>query len=379
MPVLLPYDPCQAPVTTSALEPMQLGAAMLSALSVSSQLNKVLRSHYLSLPQGGLCQVTYVWINDSGEGVQRKTQTLESEPSSIEDIPKWNFGGFSTNHSVINTRILVPVCMFRDPFTLDPNEPVLCEALKNNHKPAETNYQHVCKKIMEKVKDFRPWFGMEQEYTLLGIDGHPYSRPSNGYPKPQGPYYCGVGADRAYGRDIWEFQVGPCEGIVAGDHLWIARYLLHRVREDFGVIATLDPKPIPGNWNGSGCHTNFSTEATRAEGGLEHIEKMIEKLHAHHIQHIQISDPHGGQDNQRRLTGFNLTSNIHEFSAAVDSRKVSIRIPLHVSQDKRGYLEDRRPAANCDPYAVTGAIARTCLMVDEVEDLLRDLDINYLE
>ncbi|XP_058271796.1 glutamine synthetase-like [Hemibagrus wyckioides] len=106
---------------------------------------------------------------------------------------------------------------------------------------------------------------------------------------------------------------------------------------------------------------------------------MIEKLHAHHIQHIQISDPHGGQDNQRRLTGFNLTSNIHEFSAAVDSRKVSIRIPLHVSQDKRGYLEDRRPAANCDPYAVTGAIARTCLMVDEVEDLLRDLDINYLE
>ncbi|KAK3524135.1 hypothetical protein QTP70_018037 [Hemibagrus guttatus] len=380
---------------------------MSSTLSVSSQLNKVLRSHYLSLPQGGLFQVTYVWIDGSGEGLRSKTRTLESEPSSIEDIPEWNFDGSSTNQSEIadSDMILVPVSIFKDPFTLDPNKLVLCEVLKNNRKPADTNHRYVCKKIMEKVKDFRPWFGMEQEYTLLGIDGHPYSWPSNGFPKPQGPYYCGVGADRAYGRDIvechykaciyagikicgsnaevkpsqWEFQVGPCEGIVAGDHLWMARFLLHRVCEDFGVIATLDPKPIPGNWNGAGCHTNFSTEATRAEGGLEHIEKMIEKLRACHVQHIRISDPHGGQDNKRRLTGFNETSSIHEFSAAVASRGVSIRIPLNVSQDKRGYLEDRRPAANCDPYAVTSAIARTCLMEDEVEDLLSYLDIDDLE
>lgn len=99
-------------------------------------------------------------------------------------------------------------------------------------------------------------------------------------------------------------------------------------------------------------------------------------MRAHHIQHIRISDPHGGQDNQRRLTGFNETSNIYEFLAAVANRGVSIRIPLQVAQDKRGYLEDRRPAANCDPYAVTSAIARTCLME---EDILNDLDINDLE
>ncbi|XP_047661863.1 glutamine synthetase-like [Tachysurus fulvidraco] len=367
-------------------------------------LPKVRSSHYLSLPQGGLCQVTYVWIDESGESLRCKTRTLESEPSSIEDIPEWNCV-FVSHPVTLNTMILVPVCIFRDPFILDPNKLVLCEVLKINRKPADTNHRHACKKIMEKVKDSILWLGMEQEYTLLGIDGRPYSWPSNSYPKPQGPYYCGVGADRAYGRDIvechykaciyagikicgtnaeempsqWEFQVGPCEGIVAGDHLWMARFLLHRVCEDFGVIASLDPKPIPGNWNGAGCHTNFSTVATRAEGGLEHIEMIIEKLRARHVQYIRVSDPHGGQDNQRRLTGLNETSNIHEFSAAVDSHDVSIRIPLQVSQDKRGYLEDRRPAANCDPYAVTGAIAQTCLMEDEEEDLLSDLDINHLE
>ncbi|XP_046723444.1 glutamine synthetase-like isoform X2 [Silurus meridionalis] len=380
---------------------------MSSSLSVSSQLNKMLRSYYLGLSQEGVCMVTYIWIDGSGEGLRSKTRTLQSEPSSIEDIPEWNFDGSSTDQasSSDSDMILAPVCMFRDPFTLDPNKLVLCEVLKSNRKPADTNHRYVCMKIMEKVKDFYPWFGLEQEYTIMGIDRHPYAWPSNGFPKPQGPYYCGVGADRAYGRDIveshykaciyagikisgsnaevkpsqWEFQVGPCEGIAAGDHLWMARFLLHRVCEDFGVIATLDPKPVPGNWNGAGCHTNFSTEATRAEGGLEHIERIIEKLHAHHIQHIRVSDPHGGQDNQRRLTGLHETSNINVFSAAVADRGASIRIPLQVGQDKRGYLEDRRPAANCDPYAVTAAIARTCLMEEEEEDREREREREFMQ
>lgn len=112
---------------------------------------------------------------------------------------------------------------------------------------------------------------------------------------------------------------------------------------------------------------------------FRHIEKIIEKLRARHVQHIRVSDPHGGQDNKRRLTGFNETSNIHEFSAAVANRGVSIRIPLQVGQAKRGYLEDRRPAANCDPYVVTGAFARTCLMEEDEENILNDLDINDLE
>ncbi|CAG13704.1 unnamed protein product, partial [Tetraodon nigroviridis] len=157
------------------------------------------------------------------------------------------------------------------------------------------NHRASCKKVMDKVADSRIWFGMEQEYTLFGMDGHPFSWPKNGYPAPQGQYYCGVGANNVFGRDIveshyraclyagvkicgtnaevmpsqWEFQVGPCEGIDMADHLWVARYLLHRVCEDFGIVASLDPKPMEGNWNGAGCHTNVSTWQMRGENGLK--------------------------------------------------------------------------------------------------------------
>ncbi|KAL2099483.1 hypothetical protein ACEWY4_003877 [Coilia grayii] len=362
------------------------------SVSESSLLCKTLRRHYLSLPQGQKCQVTYVWIDGSGEGLRNKTRTLEQEPKRLEDIPEWNFDGSSTSQAEGSNSdmFLIPICMFRDPFTLDPNKLILCEVLKYNRKPAETNHRYRCNQVMEEVKEQHPWFGMEQEYTLLGMDGYPYGWPKNGFPGPQGPYYCGVGADRAYGRDIvechykaclyagiricgtnaevmpsqWEFQVGPCEGIEMGDHLWMARFLLHRVCEDFGVVASLDPKPMKGNWNGAGCHTNFSTEAMRAEGGLSHIEKAIDKLSAKHQEHIRVYDPHGGLDNKRRLTGQHETSSIEGFSAGVANRGASIRIPRQVGQDKCGYFEDRRPSANCDPYAVIGAITRTCILLE---------------
>lgn len=365
------------------------------AVSDSSLLCKTLRQQYLSLPQGKKCQVTYVWIDGTGEGLRNKTRTLDEEPKCIEEIPEWNFDGSSTYQAEGSNSdmFLIPVAMFRDPFTYDPNKLVLCEVLKYNRKPAETNHRNNCNQVMEKVMEQHPWFGMEQEYTLLGIDGHPYGWPKNGFPGPQGPYYCGVGADCAYGRDVvechykaclyagvkicgtnaevmpaqWEFQVGPCEGIEMGDHLWMARFLLHRVCEDFGVVASLDPKPMKGNWNGAGCHTNFSTENMRSEGGLHYIEEAIDKLGKRHKEHIMVYDPRGGQDNMRRLTGHHETSSINEFSAGVANRGASIRIPRQVGQDRCGYFEDRRPSANCDPYAVTGAIARTCLLPEGEE------------
>ena len=187
-----------------------------------------------------------------------------------------------------------------------------------------------------------------------------------------GPYYCGVGANKVYGRDVveahylaclyagvkicgsnaevmpsqWEYQVGPCEGIESGDHLWMSRFILHRVCEDFGVVASLDPKPIPGDWNGAGCHTNFSTLPMRQPGGIEAIRQGIDKLERRHQHHIQWYDPTGGLDNQRRLTGNHETQRWDTFSYTVAHRGSSIRIPRHVSADEKGYFEDRRPASN---------------------------------
>lgn len=92
------------------------------------------------------------------------------------------------------------------------------------------------------------------------------------------------------------------------------------------------------------------------------IEKAIERLSKHHERHIQAYDPKQGKDNERRLTGFHETSSIHDFSAGVANRGASIRIPRHVAEEGKGYLEDRRPSSNCDPYSVSEVLVRTvCL------------------
>lgn len=306
------------------------------------------------------------------------------------ELPIWNFDGSSTGQAEgSNSDVyLHPVALYKDPFRLGTNQLVMCETYKHNKKPTETNHRHKCVEAMNRAKDQHPWFGMEQEYTLLDTDNHPFGWPKNGFPGPQGPYYCGVGATRVFGRDVveahyraclysginisgenaevmpaqWEFQVGPCEGINMGDDLWMARYFLHRVAEDFNVVVSLDPKPIPGDWNGAGMHTNFSTQAMREPNGIVDIEKAIDKLSRHHIRHIKAYDPNEGKDNERRLTGRHETSSIHDFSAGVANRGCSIRIPRGCAEEKMGYLEDRRPSSNADPYMVSEVLTRTiCL------------------
>jgi len=356
-----------------------------------SLLNKKTLQHYLTLPQPDeTIQVMYVWIDGTGEFLRCKTRTVDFIPKKAEELPIWNFDGSSTGQAEgSNSDVyLYPVALFNDPFRRGNNKLVLCDTYKYNKKPTETNYRQTCKAVMEKAKEHIPWFGIEQEYTLLDRDGHPFGWPKLGYPGPQGPYYCSVGADRVYGRDVleahyraclyagvkiagtngevmpaqWEFQIGPCEGIDMGDHLWMARFLLHRVAEDFGVVVTLDPKPMPGNWNGAGAHCNYSTVAMREAGGLKIIEEAIEKLSKQHARHIRAYDPRDGKDNERRLTGHHETSNINDFSAGVANRGASIRIPRQVGEDGYGYLEDRRPASNCDPYRVTEMIVRTTIL-----------------
>jgi len=352
--------------------------------------NKTVMDRYRDLPQGNKVQCMYIWIDGTGEGMRAKTKTVDSEPKNVSELPIWNYDGSSTYQAEGSNSdtYLHPIAMYPDPFRRGPNKLVLCETYKYNKQPTETNHRKLCAEVMEKAKDVEPWFGLEQEYTMLDQDGHPFGWPKNGFPGPQGPYYCGVGANKVYGRDVveahyraclyaginisgtnaevmpaqWEFQVGPTEGIAMGDDLWLSRFLLYRVAEDFGVVISLDPKPMVGDWNGAGCHTNFSTVPMRKPGGIKAIEEAIDRLSKHHIRHIKAYDPQEGKDNERRLTGAHETSSIHDFSAGVANRGCSIRIPRDVAEKGYGYMEDRRPSSNCDPYQVTRVMVQTvCL------------------
>eukprot|EP00999_Lentomonas_sp_LEN2_P002880 NODE_745_length_1222_cov_183.184475_g705_i0.p1 GENE.NODE_745_length_1222_cov_183.184475_g705_i0~~NODE_745_length_1222_cov_183.184475_g705_i0.p1 ORF type:complete len:352 (+),score=91.73 NODE_745_length_1222_cov_183.184475_g705_i0:74-1129(+) len=349
--------------------------------------NKTVFNLYKNLDQQGRIMATYVWIDGSKQNLRCKTRTLEQAPKSPADLPVWNFDGSSTGQAPgDNSDVLIrPVAIFRDPFRGDPNILVMCECLNNDETPHETNSRHHASKVFKKVEAEEPWFGIEQEYTMLDpVSKQPIGWPVGGFPGPQGPYYCGVGASKVYGRDIveshykacmyagvkiagtnaevmaaqWEYQVGPCLGIEMGDHLWISRYILCHVAEDYNVDITFDPKPIPGDWNGAGCHTNYSTKSMRSAGGLKVIEAACEKLRPKHEEHIKVY----GEGNERRLTGLHETARIDEFSWGVANRGASIRIPRQVGIDGHGYMEDRRPASNSDPYVVTSKIAETTLL-----------------
>jgi glutamine synthetase len=169
--------------------------------------------------------------------------------------------------------------------------------------------------------------------------------------------HCGIkisGTNAEVMPGQWEFQVGPCEGITSGDEMWMARYLLLRCAELFGVTICWDPKPVMSNdWNGSGCHTNYSTEGTRNDGGMQVILDMMSKLEDAHLQYIKIT----GVDNEKRLSGKCETSDLRVFSFGVANRGASIRIPRTTEKNQKGYLEDRRPASNMDPYVITAALA----------------------
>ncbi|VDO65838.1 unnamed protein product [Haemonchus placei] len=345
-------------------------------------------------------QATYIWIDGTGENLRDKQRTLDKDPGAVENYPHWSFDGSSTYQAekgedsdmilVKSINVVQPVALYPDPFCGGHHKLVLCEVLDAHRKPAKTNHRHACKAVMDKIMHTNPLFGMEQEYLLLDRDDHPLGWPKHGFPRPQGPYYCAIGADRTFGREIitthyraslyaglelfgtnaevtpgqWEFQLGQCKGIDMGDQLWMARYLLQRVAEQFGVTVTFHPKPAitRGNWNGAGCHCNFSTDDMRAEGGLKVIEAAMPKLEATHKECIRVYDPHDGEDNKHRLTGKHETSSAEFFSWGVANRAVSVRIPRGVALAKKGYLEDRRPSSNCDPYQVTRMIAESILL-----------------
>ena len=326
----------------------------------------------------------YIWIdgNKPTATLRSKTKILDGPISSLEDVPPWGFDGSSTMQAVghDSDRLLRPACYVPDPVRHGENILVLNEVRNPDGSVHESNTRARLVEMQEKYKDHEPWFGVEQEYTFFR-GRSPLGWPEGGYPAPQGPFYCGVGADEVFGREIveghmsacleaglalsginaevmpgqWEFQIGPIGIPEVADHLWLARWLLYRIAEDSGVNATLHPKPVKGDWNGAGAHTNFSTKAMREEGGLRVVRAACEALEKRHEEHIAVYGAH----NEERLTGLHETCSIHEFRYGISDRGASVRIPMATANEGRGYLEDRRPAANMDPYQVCAALLET--------------------
>ena len=274
--------------------------------------------------------------------------------------------------------MLNPVLTVPDPIRKGNNKLVMCEVLLTDLTSHPSNTRAACAAMAEKHAASDTWFGIEQEYTLFK-GSRPLGFPDKGFPAPQGGYYCGVGADEVFGRPLveehmtacieaelaisginaevmpgqWEFQIGPVVAPTAGDHLWLARWLLYRLGEKFGISATLDPKPVPGDWNGAGAHTNFSTKAMRES--YEPCVAAAEALGRRAELHIA----NYGHRIEERLTGLHETARYDEYFYGVSDRGASVRIPWQVEKDGKGYIEDRRPNANCDPYVVIKLIIET--------------------
>ena len=334
----------------------------------------------------------YIWIDGTSPTahVRSKTKIIPNQDGNftLDHMPKWAFDGSSTNQAdgADSDCILMPVCMVTDPVRGDGAWLVLCEVFNPDGTPHVTNTRANLRAVLDKADDHHePWIAFEQEYTLFE-GARPLGFPAERrFPAAQGPYYCGVGADEVYGRPLaeahmtaclnagihltginaevmpgqWEFQCGGpgADPLTASDHLWLARWLLYRIGEEHGVSATLDPKPVPGDWNGAGMHANFSTASMRAEGGAGVIEMACQALGERHAVHLAAY----GSGNEARLTGAHETCSFREFRYGVADRTSSIRVPRLVAETGRGYLEDRRPAANADPYKVSAAMVETTL------------------
>lgn len=322
----------------------------------------------------------YIWLDGYKPEPNLRSKTkilnLEAFGGELNQVPMWSFDGSSTQQAEGHSSdcLLKPVGLYPDSGRKNAWL-VMCEVLNPDGTPHPSN--------MRATYDDDPgfWFGFEQEYTFV-VDGRPLGFPRNGYPAPQGLYYCSVGDGRVTGRHLveehldacleaginltginaevmlgqWEYQCFGKGAKKAADDLWVSRYLLFRIAEKYNVHIEFAPKPMKGDWNGSGLHTNFSFPAMRDEGGEKLFKDICEAMGKKHKEHIEVY----GSNNHERLTGLHETQNIEKFSYGVSDRGSSIRIPIAVLEDKwRGYLEDRRPASNADPYQIAYKIITT--------------------
>ncbi len=325
-------------------------------------------------------QAEYIWLDGT-----KPTPLLRSKTKILADgkePPVWGFDGSSTEQATGENSDceLKPVFICPDPLRGGDNKLVLCDVHNAvDDTPHETNTRAQLEVVAKRYAEHEMIFGIEQEYTFLRLDGTPLGFPTNGFPAPQGPYYCGVGSGRVMGREIieehtqacidaglmiegtnaevmpgqWEFQIGAADALTVSDHIYVARWLLQRIAEDHDVIVTFAAKPQKGDWNGAGAHTNFSTKAMRES--YDAIERACKAIGERVQEHIAGY----GHDIESRLTGAHETAPYDRFSYGVSNRGASIRIPWQVARAGKGYAEDRRPNANADPYTVTRLLLET--------------------
>ena len=338
----------------------------------------------------------YIWI-DGENNLRSKARTLNkltyydniNKLDSLDFfyneaiIPNWNYDGSSTKQANGSDSeiILIPCYAVKCPFRKGQNILVMCETYKSNMTVATNNNRKWAKTIFYKNFEEKPWFGIEQEFFMI----NPETNKPVGWNEKvnkQGQYYCSVGTQNAFSRELidkhyeyclyaglnisginaevapgqWEYQIGPVEGIDAGDQLWLSRYIIQRIAEQYKIIIDFEPKPLDGNWNGSGCHTNYSTltmrQGSKGKDGIEFIKEAVNKLSLKHNEHMKVY----GTGNELRMTGLHETSSFEKFSWGIADRSASIRIPRDTENDKCGYFEDRRPSSNMDPYLVTAML-----------------------
>jgi len=348
--------------------------------------NTTMINRLMNLPLEEVIQLTYVWIGGNKE-LRAKSKTLPKKDYQVSDLPDWDYDGSSTKQATGESSevIIKPQAIFKDPFRKD-GLLVLCDTYLPSGLPHPTNKRHNAVKNFNQKLEEEPWYGIEQEFFLMKKGTKtPIGFPDNGFPAPQGQYYCSIGASNCVGRDVlecfyraalyaglkitginmevapgqWEFQVGPCIGIEEGDHLWMARYILGRVSEGFNMDVNYEPKPVKGDWNGSGGHTNYSTKSMRKTGGYEHILKAIKKLEENHDHMITV---YGDENNKERLSGIHETAHWSKFSWGIANRGATIRVGNKVHDEKKGYFEVRAVSSNIDPWYVTSEIFKTtCL------------------
>ena len=326
-------------------------------------------------------KLEYIWLDgyEPTQSLRSKTMVRRNFKGKLDECPMWSFDGSSTLQADGNDSdcLLKPVAIFPDPDRSNAYL-VMTEVLNADGTPHSSNGRAT---IDDDDNDF--WFGFEQEYFLIDpVTNLPLGFPDNGYPEGQGKYYCSVGARNTFGRECveehldqcleaginveginaevatgqWEYQIFAKGAKNAGDQVWVARYLSERNAEKYGLAIDLHPKPVKGDWNGSGMHANFSNEAMRSGGDENVFNKICEEFGKNINKHIDVY----GADNDQRLTGLHETQSIDKFSYGVSDRGASIRIPIGTVEDGwKGRLEDRRPASNGDPYKIASVIVST--------------------